>query len=106
RQVLADQAPAARDERLRHELTTERSHRVLAGMRADEQVIGETVEVECRQQFREVRRGVRLTAGWHGLSSGAGWVGFPDSSSVRHTDRIVVELDVILPDPVDMDQVG
>jgi hypothetical protein len=70
RQVLPDQRAAARNERLCHELPAECPHRVLGGMRSDEQIVGDAVEVEYRQQFLEIRCaiGIRLIAGRHGLS--------------------------------------
>ena len=67
----SSQRAAARDERLRHELAAERPHRVLTGMGSDEQIVGDAVEVQYRQQFVEVR-----------------------------------QLEVILPDPVNVDQVS
>jgi hypothetical protein len=61
---------------------------------SDEQILANPVEVQDRQQFVEVgcrlfwnvRLAVRVEAGRHRLSFGA--------------------LQIVLPDPVDMDQVG
>jgi hypothetical protein len=43
------QASAGRHERLRHHLAAERARRVLAGVRADECVVVDPLEVEYRQ---------------------------------------------------------
>ena len=71
------QRAAGRDERLRHHLAAERADRVLARVGADERVVVDLVEVENRQQLVEVCR-----------------------STLRGL------LEVVLPDPVHVDQIG
>jgi hypothetical protein len=55
RQVVLQRA-AGRDEQLRHHLPTEGAHRILARVRADEEVVVDGVEVENRQQLFKVCR--------------------------------------------------
>ncbi|BBN48681.1 hypothetical protein JPH1_31560 [Mycobacterium avium subsp. hominissuis] len=76
-------------------------------MRSDEQIVGDAPEVQRRQQLLEVGRGVRLlgfSAGWHELSSGS--MRPPVPQAAQRPVSSPGGLDVVLADPVHVDQVG